>query len=176
MYAYELVWPSVDIPRPQLQRLPVRGLFIFMATESHYLVIIATKQAAAPLPFWTPPTPLFLLLRSDPSLHSLTPHPILSGFIQCRLYVCHSIHYPFSRPLCLFTAGHKANQNGFNWSTADLMWKKIVTWSSCDVLFPNNLEASKHTICMPDTQVKDKIFQHLLHLHHYRIKINKGRC
>lgn len=44
--------------------------------------------------------PSFHPLHSDPTLHLLIPHPILSGFILCRLYICHSIYYPFPAPLC----------------------------------------------------------------------------
>lgn len=119
LQAYEFIWPSVDIYSPQLQRLPVRGLAIcFHGNRIKLfvclLVIIATKQAAALLPLWTTPThlpPFPPLYHNDPSHHPLIPHPILSGFILRRLYVCHSIHYPSLPPLSpapWFTAGRKA--------------------------------------------------------------------
>lgn len=153
------------MPCPLIQRLPLRSLAIQfhgnrIALFVRWLVIIAIKQAAAPLPLWHPSTHLRGTL-----LWPLPPSPNSSSNPQWS----HSVsavrlpQHPLSIPIASVSSSLiYCWAESLLWIDLQLVFmstcsqlsvgKKIITCSLCHVLFLNNLAALKRIICIPHAQ------------------------
>lgn len=103
-----------------------------MATESHYLSfdwrsLPPNKQLPHyPSELHPPLCSCFSFLTPPSILSFLIQSPVDSSSVGCMSAIASIIH---SHVLCVYLLYLLLDRKpGLNWSTADLMWKKVITW------------------------------------------------
>lgn len=160
------VFLSVHIPSPWLVFLWEALLCIYHGNQITlflcWLMIIATRQAAALLPLWTPPPPFSYRSKT-------TPPSVLSAELFCSCATASIIHsHLFCVQLLDLLMGRKP---GLNWSTAFFFFfmstssllsvgKRVITWLHVPAsIQPGSFKA--HNL-HPRCSEKDVILQDLL--------------